>query len=126
MRLWGCLLGFLLASTIFHELHSHAMEASATTVGGRVSEVFVGVLLLMIFLFLCKKYFVAAFYHGFIVAVGLFLSFDIVVFHWILKLHRLTSGPEANFLEPIFVLFGCALLYYGISKERRRMRNLVK
>jgi hypothetical protein len=55
--------------------------------------------------------------HGF---CGIFLSFDIVVFHWVFRLHRITSGPEANVIEPILVLIGIGFVAYGLTHEKRK------
>ena len=66
-----------------------------------------------------SKLFSRAFFHGFLVATGTILSFDIVLFHWIFQLHRITNGPEADVLEPIFVLFGCCLTWWGIRQEKK-------
>jgi uncharacterized membrane protein len=56
--------------------------------------------------------------NGFLVAIGTFLSFDMILFHWVFQLHRLTSGPEANVLEPFFVLLGVVFIVIGLRRER--------
>jgi len=61
----------------------------------------------------------SSFFHGFLVAVGVFLSLDIVVVHWIFGLHRVTAGPEANVIEPILVAAGIGFVIYGLRRERR-------
>src|SRR6266542_3420965 len=60
---------------------------------------------------------------GVLVAVGVFLSIDIVVVHWIFRLHRVTGGPEANVIEPILVAAGAAFVIYGLRRERRSPRG---
>ncbi|WP_366414841.1 DUF2243 domain-containing protein [Paenibacillus sp. GP183] len=72
---------------------------------------------LLIFMEVFRRFFSPSFFNGFVVATGLFLSFDILVFHWIFKLHRITNGPEANVLEPIFVCFGLLLFWQGLRRE---------
>lgn len=49
----------------------------------------------------------------------MFLSVDMALFHWIFRLHRLTSGPEADILEPILVLVGIGFVVYGLARERQ-------
>ncbi len=41
-----------------------------------------------------------------------------LLFHWVFQLHRLTSGPEANVLEPFFVLLGVVFIVIGLRRER--------
>nr|WP_283809168.1 DUF2243 domain-containing protein [Tumebacillus amylolyticus] len=91
----------------------------------RIGAVFLGVLILFVLMLVIRRFFAAAFFNGFVVACGLFLSFDIVVFHWIFQLHRLTNGPEANWLEPIFVVFGSLAVFYGLRRELLRGRVLL-
>lgn len=96
------------------------MGLKAETMGGRIGAVGVGVAILLVLMAVVRKVFAPAFFNGFVVACGLFLSFDIVVFHWVFALHRLTNGPEADWLEPVFVVFGCLLLTYGVRRELRK------
>lgn len=84
----------------------------------RIGAVGSGIVILVVLMIIFKMIFSPSFFHGFLVACGLFLSLDIVVFHWFFQLHRITSGPEANWLEPLFVLFGSILLIYGVKKEK--------
>jgi hypothetical protein len=70
-------------------------------------------------LVLARRFGSSSFFHGFLVAVGVFLSLDIVVVHWIFRLHRVTAGPEANVIEPILVAFGVGFVIYGLRRERR-------
>src|SRR6266496_6714589 len=73
------------------------------TMTGRVAVVLLAVAILIGTLVLAKRLGSSSFFHGFLVAVGVFLSIDIVVVHWIFRLHRVTAGPEANVIEPILV-----------------------
>lgn len=82
-----------------------------------------GLLVLIVLMETFRRIFSPAFFNGFIVATGLFLSFDIVVFHWIFRLHRITSGPEANYFESIFVCFGVILVWQGVRRELRNKIN---
>ncbi|MCP8970422.1 DUF2243 domain-containing protein [Ectobacillus ponti] len=117
-RFLGLFAGYGLADFYFHSIKAYAMGVQLETAGERIGAVCSGLVLLFGFLVVFKYFFSASFFHGFIVASGLFLSFDIVVFHWFFHLHRITNGPEADWLEPIFVVFGIALLVYGIWRER--------
>ncbi len=87
---------------------------------GRIAEVALGVLVLVGTLVAAARFYSSSFFHGFMVSSGIFLSFDIVVFHWIFKLHRITSGPEADIIEPLFVLTGLGFIAYGLINEKRR------
>ncbi|MDQ0221354.1 hypothetical protein ELQ35_15700 [Peribacillus cavernae] len=71
---------------------------------------------------LIKWLFSRSFFQGFIEAAGLFLSFDIIVFHWVFQLHRITNGTEANWLGPILVVFGSIFVWYGIKRERQNTK----
>jgi hypothetical protein len=118
MRLFGAILGFFAVDFLFHLIDALAVGMKAETGVERIGAVGVGVIVLLLLIVLFYRFFSKSFFHGFIVATGLFLSFDIVVFHWIFQLHRITSGPEANWLEPIFVVTGTILVIYGIKKEK--------
>jgi uncharacterized membrane protein len=117
-RIVGFIIGYLMMALYFHSFKAYAFGVQLETMWERLGAVMSGLLILLIFMVIFKKLFSASFFHGFLVATGLFLSFDIVVFHWFFHLHRITSGPEANWLEPLFVIFGTFLLIYGIQKER--------
>lgn len=91
----------------------------AVTFGQRLAVVLVGGTILLSSLVLVRRQFPVSFFHGFLVSTGLFLSFDIVVFHWLFRLHRITSGNEASVIEPILVLMGLGLIMYGVRRERR-------
>ncbi|WP_066048706.1 DUF2243 domain-containing protein [Robertmurraya korlensis] len=118
MRILGAIAGFFTVDFLFHIIDALAFGMKANTAPERIGAVGFGILILLILMTLFYRFFSKSFFHGFIVATGLFLSFDIVVFHWIFQLHRITSGPEANWLEPLFVVGGTCLLLYGIRRER--------
>ncbi|WP_026695539.1 DUF2243 domain-containing protein [Peribacillus kribbensis] len=118
MRVLGALAGFLLTDFLFHLVDAFAAGFKAETPAGRIGAVFSGVLILLVFMFFIRRFFSRSFFNGFTVAVGLFLSFDIVVFHWIFQLHRITNGPEANWLEPLFVLGGLITIWFGLKQEK--------
>ncbi|OLS40683.1 DUF2243 domain-containing protein [Bacillus sp. MRMR6] len=118
MRLFGAILGFFAVDFLFHLIDALAFGMKAETGAERIGAVGVGVTVLLLLIALFYRFFPKSFFHGFIVATGLFLSFDIVVFHWIFQLHRITSGAEANWLEPIFVVTGTILVIFGIKKEK--------
>jgi hypothetical protein len=90
-----------------------------TTMGGRIAVVLLGVAILILTLLGARRLYPPSFFRGFVVAVGIFLSFDIVVFHWLFKLHRITAGPEANVIEPILVAAGVGFVAYGLRHEPR-------
>jgi hypothetical protein len=117
-RMIGFITGFLLTSLFFHSIKANAMGLQLETALDRITAVGSGLIVLLFLMVIFKKRFSSSFFHGFLVATGLFLSFDIVVFHWFFQLHRITNGPEANWLEPIFVAIGTMFLTYGIKKER--------
>jgi uncharacterized membrane protein len=89
------------------------------TSGGRVAVVLLGAVILIFTLALARRLYSASFFRGFLVSVGVFLSFDVVVFHWIFGLHRITSGQEADVIEPIVVVIGAAFVIYGLRRESR-------
>jgi hypothetical protein len=92
------------------------------TAAGRVAVVILAVAILIATLALAGRLGSAAFFYGFLVAVGVFLSLDIVLVHWIFRLHRITAGPEANIIEPILVLAGVGFVVYGLRRELRSRR----
>ena len=122
-RFFGMLSGALGADLFFHIAKAEAFGIQVETMAGRLGAVAFGIGVLLVLMAVVRRVFQRAFFNGFVVAVGLFLSFDIVVFHWVFGLHRITSGPEANVLEPIFVVAGCLLLWYGIAQERQKARK---
>lgn len=104
---------------LFHSLKVSAMGVQLDSMSERLGAIGFGLVMLALFMILFKKLFSESFFNGFLVATGLFLSFDIVVFHWLFGLHRITSGPEANWLEPLFVLCGTLVIFFGVIKERK-------
>lgn len=118
MRILGAITAFFVTDFFFHLIDALAMGLKAETQAQRIGAVFLGMLVLLILMAVFYRFFSRSFFNGFTVAAGLFLSFDIVVFHWIFQLHRITNGPEANWLEPLFVVFGSVFVWFGIKKER--------
>ncbi|MFD1357210.1 DUF2243 domain-containing protein [Fictibacillus halophilus] len=118
MKIWfGFILGIFAMSHWSTKVF--AWELRAETISERIGAVFLGVvILLLILLFIYKRY-NSSFFHGFIAAIGLFLTVDNILFHWVFQLHRVTSGPEANVLEPLFVLVGICFVYYTWKKEKQ-------
>ncbi|MCA1035304.1 MULTISPECIES: hypothetical protein [Bacillaceae] len=123
MRLLGIIIGIIAADNLFHLIDAFAYGLKAETSMERIGAVFFGVCVLGILMLIFHRLFTAAFFNGFTAATGLFLSFDIAVFHWIFQLHRITNGPEANWLEPLFVIGGSFLVWYGIKRERMGVRE---
>ena len=117
-RMLGFLMGILSMDLLFHTRYVFAIELGATTTGERMGSLLFGAVMTLFFYYLCKKFFPVSFFHGVLAASGFFASFDIMVFHWIFKLHRLTYGPEVNVIEPFLVVVGIAMLVYAIYKER--------
>ncbi|MFC0189201.1 DUF2243 domain-containing protein [Fictibacillus aquaticus] len=99
-----------------------AFGFEAKSQGERIGAVAFGIVLLIIMLFAVYKAFTRSFFNGFVAAIGFFLSVDTVVFHWIFQLHRITKGPEANILEPIFVVIGAIFIWYGVRSEKKISR----
>jgi uncharacterized membrane protein len=126
MRILGVIFGFIISDFIFHLVKSSAAGLKAETEGERIGAVLFGMLILLILMFIAHLIFSKSFIQGFIVATGLFLSFDIVVFHWIFQLHRITNGPEANWLEPILVVSGIIFIWYGIRRELITTKSRLK
>ncbi|ANX11977.1 hypothetical protein ABE41_008155 [Fictibacillus arsenicus] len=118
MKIWfGFILGIFAMS--HWSTYAFAWELKAESMGERIGAVFFGItILVLILLFIYKRY-NSSFFHGFLAAIGLFLTVDNILFHWIFQLHRVTSGPEANVLEPLFVLAGICLVYYTWKKEKQ-------
>ncbi|PLS18637.1 hypothetical protein CVD28_05735 [Bacillus sp. M6-12] len=108
-----------MADSFFHIIEAFAAGLKAESAAGRIGAVVFGMAILILLMGIFKRFFSASFFQGFIVAAGLFLSFDIIVFHWIFQLHRITNGPEANWLEPILVVFGSVFVWYGIRREQQ-------
>lgn len=118
-RLLGMTAALVVSDVFFHSADAIAMSLRAETMAGRLGAIGVAVVVLIAAMVGSRLWFPRPFFHGYLVATGLFLSFDIIAIHWIFQLHRISSGPEANVIEPIFVLLGLAFLLYGIRNERR-------
>lgn len=118
-RLLGFLIGVLYTDWLFHTGQVLAFELEATTMGERLGALTFGGGATILFYIICAKLFSLSFFYGVIAASGFFASFDIVVFHWIFQLHRITAGPEADIIEPILVVLGVIMLLYGIKKENK-------
>ncbi|MFC4321598.1 hypothetical protein [Litchfieldia salsa] len=123
MRLLGVVIAFFMTDFFFHVIDAYAFNLKANSMVERIGAVVFGVCVLLVLMILFRRLFSPSFFNGFTVATGLFLSFDIVVFHWIFQLHRITNGPEANWLEPIMVIAGSALIFYGLRKERTNLQS---
>jgi len=93
------------------------------TTTGRILVVLVGAAVLLVTLAGVWRLFARAFFYGFLVATGVFLSFDIVVFHWLFGLHRITEGPEAGPIEVVMVALGIALVTLGLIGDHRDRRR---
>lgn len=59
----------------------------------------------------------AAVLNGAAIAIGLIGVIDNVIAHWLLRLHRIVPGPEADVIEPVVVAASAALLSIGIRRE---------
>lgn len=117
LKFLGAFTTFFLTDFFFHIIDAFAAGLKAETQVERIGAVFFGVFVFIVLMAVFYRYFPKSFIHGFTVATGIFLSFDIVVFHWIFQLHRITNGPEANWIEPILVIVGTIFVWYGIKKE---------
>jgi uncharacterized membrane protein len=115
----GAAAGGIMTYEMNHVSEALAFGLKATTLAERLGSVLLGVAVLFATMFAARHVFGKPFFHGFVVSAGVFLSFDIVLFHWLFQLHRITSGPEADILEPLFVLLGVAMITFGITQERR-------
>ena len=109
--------GGLATHQLFHLREAVAFTLKAASMAERLGSVFVAVLLFVFLAYLAFHFFSRAFFHGFIVSAGLILSLDIVLLHWIFQLHRITSGPEADVLEPLVVLCGITITIIGAKRE---------
>jgi hypothetical protein len=118
MKIWfGFIIGIYAMS--HWSTNAFAWELKAETMGERIAAVSYGVIILVVILLFIYKRYHSSFFHGFIAAIGLFLTVDNILFHWIFQLHRVTSGPEADVLEPLFVLAGIGLVYYTWKNEKQ-------
>jgi hypothetical protein len=88
------------------------------SVAGRVVVVALGAAFLLLSLGLVQRIYPPPFFRGFLVAVGIIFSFDVVVFHWVFQLHRITDGSEADVIEPVLVAIGLGFVLHGLLRER--------
>jgi hypothetical protein len=102
---------------------SAVVALAANTTAERVGVVLFGAGVLVLTLVLARRFYAPSFFHGFLAAVGIFLSFDIVVFHWLFGLHRITEGSEADVIEPVLVALGVGFVAYALMAERRPERR---
>lgn len=114
----GFVVGGVITAQLGHVNAAMALTLKANTQAQRVGVVILGVLALVALMTVSRRIFGTSFAHGFTVASGLFLSVDIVAFHWIFQLHRITSGPEATWLEPILAALGAGMAWLGVMRER--------
>jgi uncharacterized membrane protein len=119
----GMAVGGIVTHQLFHLREAVAFTLKATTMAERLGSVFVAAILFVLLAYMAFQFFSRSFFHGFIVAAGLILSLDIVLLHWIFQLHRITSGPEADVLEPLFVMCGIALTIIGVRRELATRRR---
>jgi hypothetical protein len=119
----GIAIGAVATHELFHIGDAVAFSLKASTMAERLGSVAVAVAILVVLCVVVYRLFSRSFLHGFIVASGLVFSVDIVLLHWIFQLHRITSGPEADVLEPIFVIVGAAMAAIGIRRENAAARK---
>ncbi|MBY6036406.1 DUF2243 domain-containing protein [Fictibacillus nanhaiensis] len=114
------LIGFLfgLFAMSHWSTYAYAWELRAVSPIERVGAVLTGVAILIILLLFIYKRYNSSYFHGFLAAIGLFLTVDNILFHWVFQLHRITSGPEANWLEPVFIMIGAGFVYYAWKNEQ--------
>ena len=89
------------------------------TMLGRIGGVVLAVAILLGTIWLAHRYSVS-FVNGFLVAVGIFLTVDLFLVHWVLELHRVTSGPEALWVEIVLFVAGMLFLVMGLRRESRQ------
>lgn len=95
---------------------------SIETALGRLAVLVVAVAVLIVSLLWARRAASPSFFLGMLVGTGLVLSFDIVWVHWIFGLHHVTNHQEDLVLEPLLIVTGLAFIWFGISRERRRVR----
>ena len=87
------------------------------TMAGRIAVVLLVTATLLGTIYIAHKLYSTSFVNGFLVAIGIFLTLDLIIVHWLFELHRITSGPEAVWLEGMFVLVGIVFLTIGLRRE---------
>ncbi|MEX1287611.1 MAG: DUF2243 domain-containing protein [Acidimicrobiia bacterium] len=90
------------------------------TMAGRIGGVGLAVAILLGTIWLAHRQYSVSFVNGFLVAVGIFLTFDLFLVHWVLELHRVTSGPEALWIEITLFTAGLLFAYVGLRREYRK------
>jgi hypothetical protein len=98
---------------------SAAAAVAVNTTAERVGVVLLGAGVLVVTLVLVRRFYSPSVFHGFLAAVGVFFSFDLIVFHWVFGLHRITEGSEADVIEPVLVALGVGFVAYALMRERR-------
>ena len=87
------------------------------TMAGRIIGVAIAVVVVVAMLVVIYRWMNVSFFNGFLVAVGTFLSVDLLLVHWVMELHRITSGPEAVWLEVILFAVGVVFVTVGLRRE---------
>lgn len=93
------------------------------TMVGRVSGAVLIAVLVLGSVWLANRTMDVSFANGYMVAVGVFASFDLLVVHWLMELHRITEGPEAIWIEVLLFLTGVAFVVGGLRREFRARRG---
>jgi hypothetical protein len=122
-RFLGILTGFIYQFYWFHSNEAHAFSLKADTLAKKLGAVGLGFIVLVVLMAFFYRYFHNQFIFGFLTATGVFFSVDIVLFHWIFQLHRITDGIEANFIEPVLVLVGIIFTFIGIKSGQRYSKS---
>ena len=84
---------------------------------GRIFGVAIAVVVVVAMLYVIYRWMNVSFFNGFLVAVGTFLSVDLLLVHWVMELHRITSGPEAVWIEVILFGIGVVFVTLGLRRE---------
>lgn len=89
------------------------------TMGGRIGGVALLVALVLGTVYLANRFYSVSFFNGFLVAIGLFATVDLIVVHWLMELHRITSGEEATWIEVVLAVVGIVFIALGLRGESR-------
>jgi hypothetical protein len=98
-RMLGFIIGALFTYQEQYIFKAYAVGYTNADPIDRIDAVMCGLVLLVIIMEIIRRVFSQGFFNGFIMATGLFLSFDIVVFHWVFKLENCVVR-----LRPIIIL----------------------
>jgi hypothetical protein len=90
------------------------------TMQGRIGGIALAVAVLLGTIWLVHRRYSVSFVNGFLVAVAVFLTFDLLLVHWVMELHRVTSGPEALWVELVLFAAGLLFLVLGLRREARK------